>query len=69
MPSSSNWIARIAAHDVFAALGRCFVELEFDVEAAAVLVRPARRDFRPDGFVFLGAAFNDAVQLVGWSVA
>lgn len=54
--------ARIAAHDVFRACGWGFVELEFDVPAVAVLVRPADRHLRPDGLVQRGAAFEDAVS-------
>ena len=56
---------RIEPHDVFAAVRWDFIKLEFDVEAAAVLVRPADGYLRPDAFILFRAAFDDAVKLVG----
>ena len=57
--------AHIAAYDVFAIRCGYFIELEFDVEALAVLMRPASCYLCPYRFVFFRATFDDAVKLVG----
>lgn len=62
-------VTPVAAHDVFRALLRGFVEVELHVEAAAVLVRPAGRNFRPDVLVEIATSSHDAVNLVAGRVA
>ena len=61
--------ARVAAHDILAAIRGGFIEREFHIEAAAVLVRPARGYFRPYVFVEIAASSYDAIKFVGWRAA
>lgn len=60
--------ATIPPHDVFATSNRRFVVFEFDVEAVAILVRPAGGYLRPDVLVEIPAPSDNTVKLVrGWA--